>query len=117
MKLMSWLRAERERAAGFALILAGAVMVIAGYVGVKGTPYVVVELSYIASGGVIGIFCLGLGASLMLSADIHDEWRKLDQVEAALRHLAEIQGPVEAPTVILTSGAQSSAPHAMTAAP
>ena len=105
MNLTSWLRAEWERAAGFALIVAGAVMVIAGYLGVKGTPFVVIELAYIASGGVFGIFCLGLGASFVLSADIHDEWRKLDQVETALRHLAEVQSQTQAPTVNLTSDA------------
>jgi hypothetical protein len=117
MNLTSWLRAEWQRAAGFALIVAGAVMVVAGYIGVKGTPYVVVELAYIASGGVFGIFCLGLGASLVLSADIHDEWRKLDQVETALRHLAEVQSQPESPTVNLTSGAPAGALRPVTTAP
>ena len=89
MNLLSWLRAVRERLVGGALIIAGAVMVVGGYLGVKGTPFVVIQLCYLASGGVIGIFCLGLGAAMVLSADIHDEWRRLDAIEAAIRETAQ----------------------------
>ena len=96
MNLLSWLRAVRERLAGGALIIAGAVMVVVGYLGVKGTPFVVIQLCYLASGGVIGIFCLGLGAAMVLSADIHDEWRRLDAIEAAIRETAQ-QPPSSTP--------------------
>ena len=89
MNLSSWLPAVRERLIGVALIIAGVVMVIGGYFGVKGTPFVVIQLCYLASGGVIGIFSLGLGAAMVLSADIHDEWRKLDAIEAAIRETAQ----------------------------
>ena len=89
MNLSSWLPAVRERLIGVALIIAGVVMVIGGYLGVRGTPFVVIQLCYLASGGVIGIFCLGLGAAMVLSADLHDEWRHLDAIEAAIRETAQ----------------------------
>ena len=38
------------------------------------------------SGGMFGLFLLGIGALLWLSADLRDEWRKLDALD---RHLAE----------------------------
>jgi hypothetical protein len=37
-------------------------------------------MPYIASGGLGGIFLLGLGSTLWLSADLRDEWRKLDEL-------------------------------------
>jgi len=39
---------------------------------------------YIISGGIGGVFFLGLGATLWISADLRDEWRKLDRIEEAL---------------------------------
>lgn len=85
MNFRTWLRAEWDRVAAAVLITLGAVLVIVGYIGAKGTPYAVDALAYIASGGVGGIFCLGLGVGLLLSGDLHDEWRKLDRLEAAIR--------------------------------
>jgi hypothetical protein len=39
------------------------------------------QLPYVVSGGMVGLFLLGLGAMLWLSADLRDEWRKLDRLE------------------------------------
>ena len=78
------LRAERDRAVAYALIVAGAIGVLVCWIGVSGTPFVADQLSYIASGGIGGLFLLALGLSLLVSADHHDEWRKLDRIEAAL---------------------------------
>jgi hypothetical protein len=82
---MTWLRAEWDRVAGFSLIGVGALLLVVGYHGVSRSPYVAEQLSYIASGGLGGLFCLGFGATLLISADLHDEWRKLDRLEAAVR--------------------------------
>lgn len=81
----TWLRAEWDRIAAAVLIAVGSVLVVVGYIGAKGTPYAVEALSYIASGGIWGIFCLGLGVGLLVSGDLHDEWRKLDRIESAIR--------------------------------
>ena len=85
MKFSTWLRAEWDRVAGFGLIGLGALFVLLGYLGVRGTPFVAEQMAYIASGGIGGLFCLGFGAALLLTADLHDEWRKLDRLEAELR--------------------------------
>ncbi|MGH9008809.1 MAG: hypothetical protein ACRDYF_03070 [Acidimicrobiia bacterium] len=85
MNATTWLRSEWDRVAGFTLIAIGALFLIFGYLGVKDTPFVAEELAYIASGGLGGLFCLGLGVGLLLSADLHDEWRKLDRIESVMR--------------------------------
>ena len=84
MDLMTWLRAEWDRVLGFGLIALGAVVLVLGYLGVSNSPYVAEQLSYIVSGGLGGLFLLGAGATLLILADLHDEWRKLDRVEAML---------------------------------
>src|SRR6266699_5206083 len=83
--LAKWLRAEWDRAAAVALVVLGLIFVAVGYNGVANSPYVAEELAYLASGAVGGLFLLGAGALLWLSADLHDEWRKLDRIEAAIR--------------------------------
>jgi predicted phage tail protein len=77
-------RAEGDRLLAWTLIVAGAVLIVVAFVGVSGTPYVADQLSYIASGGIGGLFLLACGLTIMVSADHHDEWRKLDRIERAL---------------------------------
>ena len=85
MKFSTWLRAEWDRVAGFGLVGLGAVFVLLGYLGVRHSPFVAEQMAYIASGGIGGLFCLGFGVGLLLTADLHDEWRKLDRLETELR--------------------------------
>lgn len=85
MSAWAWLRAEWDRVAGFGFVILGALFLFFGYQGVRDSPFLAEGLAYIASGGLGGIFCLGLGVGLLLSADLHDEWHKLDRIEAALR--------------------------------
>ncbi len=83
--LVTWLRAQWDRVAAVVLLVAGAILVIAGYFSVSGADAIDDQLSYLASGGVAGLFCLGLGASLLISANLGDEWRKLDELVKAVR--------------------------------
>jgi hypothetical protein len=80
-----WLRLQWDRVLAWVLVAAGAVALIIGWVGVSGTSYSAEQLPYIISGGIGGIFLLGVGATLWLSADLRDEWRKLDRIEEALQ--------------------------------
>src|SRR5258708_1342978 len=84
MDLVKWLRVQWDRAGAWACVAAGAVALILGWVGVSGSGYAADQLPYIISGGVGGVFLLGLGAMLWISADLRDEWVKLDGVEARL---------------------------------
>ncbi len=102
MDLMSWLRSEWDRVLGFALIVAGAIALVLGYIGVSDSPYVAEELAYIVSGGIGGLFLLGVGASFLMSADLKDEWRKLDRIEAILRKEEGASAPASTPEEVGT---------------
>jgi hypothetical protein len=82
---VTWLRAQRDRLAGWACIALGAVMVISAWFSISGTSVVSAQLTYLASGGIGGLFFLGGGFGLLVRADLHDEWRKLDRLESTLR--------------------------------
>jgi hypothetical protein len=84
MDLLRFLRNQWDRAGAWLCVIGGAVALLAGYLGVSGTRDTGKQLPYVVSGGMFGLFLLGLGALLWLSADLRDEWRKLDAID---RHL------------------------------
>jgi hypothetical protein len=73
-----------DRVGGLALALVGLAVLIAGCAGVSNATETVDQMSYLISGGVLGLFLLGLGATLWLSADLRDEWRKIDHLQASV---------------------------------
>ena len=77
-----------DRVGGAALVLVGLGVLIAGCVGVSYATATVDQLSYLISGGILGLFLLGLGATLWLSADLRDEWRKMDQLQNSVDALS-----------------------------
>lgn len=89
MKLGKWFRLAWDRAAAVALIGLGTVALVAGWIGVSGQAFPATQLPYLISGGVAGIFLLGLGGLFWLSGDLRDEWTKLDRIEEALHRLAD----------------------------
>ena len=89
MNLGTWLRLAWDRAAAVVLIAAGAVALVLGWVGVSGEAFPAKQLPYIISGSIAGVFVLGLGTLCWLSADMRDEWTKLDRIEDALNRLAD----------------------------
>jgi hypothetical protein len=70
--------------AGYGCVAAGVVLLVAGFVGVRSSADVIDEISYLVTGGIGSIFLLGVGATLLLSADLHDDFRKLHRVEQKL---------------------------------
>jgi hypothetical protein len=89
MELGKWVRLAWDRAAAIALIAVGAVVLIVGWIGVSGQVYPAKQLPYIISGGIGGLFILGVGALFWLSSDLRDEWTKFDRIEEALVRLAD----------------------------
>jgi hypothetical protein len=92
MDALTWLRAQADRVVGFALVAAGAVALVIGYEKAADTRYLAEQITVLISGGLGGIFCLGAGATLLVCADIRDEWRKLDRIEAVLVHMSDALG-------------------------
>lgn len=108
--LLSWVREQWDRCTAWVCVAAGVLMLILGWVGVSDTPYTAQQIPYLASNGLGGIFLLGLGAMLWLSADLRDEWRKLDSIEGAIREqgtavLPELRANAQRPTVTAPAAA------------
>jgi hypothetical protein len=85
MELMRWIRVQAERVAAMAAVLAGGICLLLGWLGVSSKVYLGEQIPYIVSGGLLGISLIAIGSVLWLSADLADEWRKLDRIEDALR--------------------------------
>lgn len=79
--LRRYVRNQWDRVGAWVCIGVGALALVVGWLGVSGTPYSAEQTPYLISGGLGGVFLLGLGAMLWLSADLTDEWRKLDAME------------------------------------
>ncbi|HEY3604610.1 MAG TPA: hypothetical protein VGL04_08040 [Sporichthyaceae bacterium] len=88
MDLVKVLQAQWDRAAAIASTIAGAILLIFGWYHVSDTGFVSKQLPYIASEGLGGVFLLGMGGMLWLSADLRDQWREL----RAMRHRLDATG-------------------------
>ena len=84
MELFKWLRLQWDRVFGCAFVVTGAVALLTGWSKVSATPYPAEQIPYMVSAGLGGLFLLGVGATLWHSADLRDEWRKLDRLEEKL---------------------------------
>jgi hypothetical protein len=91
--LKTWLRAQWDRVLGAGAVVAGVVAILLGYHGVSRTPFPAEQIPYVISGAVLGIALIGIGLTSWLSADLRDEWRKLDRLE---RLLEESEAPIPA---------------------
>ncbi len=92
MDVLTVLKSQWDRIAAVACVIGGVILLIVGYQGIADSPYVAEELAYLISGGLGGVFLLGIGATLYVSADMHDEWRKLDRIEDAILSLRSDTG-------------------------
>ncbi len=92
MDVLTVLKSQWDRIAAVVCGIGGVVLLVVGYQGIADSPYVAEELAYLISGGLGGVFLLGIGATLYISADMHDEWRKLDRIEAAVLSLRSDSG-------------------------
>jgi hypothetical protein len=83
--IIRWCQVQWDRALAIALTILGAAALIIGWIGISGALVPSQQLPYIISGGIGSLFILGVAAALWISADLHDEWRKLDRLEEGLR--------------------------------
>jgi hypothetical protein len=100
MDMNTFLRAQWDRAIAVGLIVLGALALLIGWLGVSGTALSYKQLPYIISGGLFGVSLIGIGLTLYLSADLRDEWRKLDALEDALLAATERLGTAEQPGTV-----------------
>src|SRR5688572_5795133 len=84
MNLVHLAKKQWDRSSAIVLTVIGLIALLGGWLGVRGTPVLAEQTRYIVSGGIGAVFFLGVGATLWLSADLRDEWRKLDRIEQSL---------------------------------
>lgn len=86
----AFLRRQWDRIAAWCCVVVGAMALLIGWMGVSDTPYPAEQIPFVISGGIGGVFLLGVGAMLWISADIHDEWRKLEEIDELLRSRSDL---------------------------
>jgi len=97
--LAKLVRYQWDRALAAGLVLGGLVAVIVAWALASGTILTFEQIPYLMSGGLIGVCLVAIGATLWLSADLRDEWRKLDRLEqAVLGHGSEVDATDAATT-------------------
>jgi sulfite exporter TauE/SafE len=89
MDLKLWVKKNPDRVGAWIAVVLGAVVLWRGWEGVSTTEFPAEQLPYIISGGIGGALLVALGATLLLSADLRDGWRKLDRIERQLAAVDE----------------------------
>jgi hypothetical protein len=87
MDIGRWIKAQWDRVAAVVAVILGLVALLLGWLGVSDSGLPAEQIPYLASGAVFGLFALGVGATLWLSADLRDEWRKLDDIYKRMEQL------------------------------
>ena len=85
MNVLQWARGQWDRVTAWILISLGGLAVVLGWLGVRTEALTQKQIPYIISGGIGGLLLVAVGAMLWLSADLRDEWRKLDAIERATK--------------------------------
>jgi hypothetical protein len=88
------------RALAAVLTVAGIVVVLIGYLGVRNQSHVELQLPYLISGGIGGLVLLGLGALVLIQYQMRVQARRFTEMTDSLdewkeQALAEIRGFLE----------------------
>ena len=89
MIVLRWLRVQWDRVLAVTVLVAGILALAIGWAGISDEVFAARQLPYLLSGGVGGLFLLGVGATLWLSADLRDEWHQLRRIEQRMAAAAE----------------------------
>jgi hypothetical protein len=88
MEMKTFVRANADRVVAVGLVFVGVVALIVGWFGVSGTGLAAEQIPYLVSGGLGGVVLIVVGCTAWVSADLQDEWRRLDAIEEQLEQLA-----------------------------
>lgn len=83
MKVQS-IKQQWDRALALVAAGVGVVALLLGWIGVSGVALVTQQIPYLVSGAVVGLVAFGAASTLWISADLRDEWAKLDDIHRAI---------------------------------
>ena len=92
---MNKVRLHWDRVSAWVLVAVGAGVLFYGWWKVSKTPYPAEQMPYIVSAGIVGALLVIFGAAMLISADLRDEWHKLDRVETLLVKALEVPAETE----------------------
>ena len=78
------IRQQWDRALALVAAAVGVVALLLGWIGVSGAALVTQQIPYLVSGAVVGLVAFGAASTLWISADLRDEWAKLDDIHRAM---------------------------------
>lgn len=113
MNLLQWCRNEWERTVAVLAVLLGLIVFLLGWLGLSDKGLVTQQVPYLVSGALFGIFLLGVAATLWLSADMHDEWVKLDRLQEAVERAVPPETPGPPATAPRSDVASGNGVHAV----
>ena len=88
--LWRWLWASIRPYLGYILIVVGAILLLAGYLGVSREVIVARQIPYVVSGGLVGLAAVTLGGRLLLIEDLRRDSGRLDRLEKMVLELHQI---------------------------
>jgi hypothetical protein len=78
------IRSQWDRAVALFAAVVAAIALLLGWLGVATTSFPAEQVPYVVSGGIGGVLLMALAATLWISADVRDEWRKLNELSSKL---------------------------------
>jgi hypothetical protein len=87
MKILQLLRNQWDRAAAVALVALGGLALLLGWIGTSSTVFTFRQIPFLISGGLVGVCLIVVASAVWVSADLRDEWRKLDELQDTLREI------------------------------
>jgi hypothetical protein len=100
-----------DRVAAVTCVVVAVVTLIVGWVQLSAESQAGDQIPYVMSAGIGGLFLLAIGLTLWLSADLRDEWRKLDVIDENLRRLAGETVAEEGDTISLPDAVATTLPR------
>ena len=90
------IKQQWDRVLALLAAVIGAVSLVVGWLGVSGVSLVTQQIPYLISGAVVGLVAFGVASTLWISADLRDEWAKLDHIYRVVTDQPGVEtGPAE----------------------
>ena len=88
--LWRWLWASIRPYLGYVFIAVGALLLLAGYLGVSREVIVARQIPFLVSGGLVGLGLITIGGRLLLIEDLRRDSGRLDRLEKAVLELHQV---------------------------